>query len=282
MVFSLVLATVDRVSEVSRFIQSLQDQNVDHIQVVVVDQNGDDRLAEALSDAPSYVDIVHMVSLKGLSMARNAGLLMARGDVVGFPDDDCWYAPGTLRRVQDILSADDGLCGVTGALVDEHGLRHGSFDLTSGALDTMNVFRRGTSVSMFFTRRTVDSLGMFDETLGVGALTPWQAGEDPDYLLRAIDKGLRIWYDPSLVIGHPRPTGRYDKHDIDRALHYGRGMGRVLRKHHYGLQFVARSMIRPLGGAVLSIGAMRWRKAGYHWNLFRGRLEGWLDRSPFV
>jgi glycosyltransferase involved in cell wall biosynthesis len=279
--FSLVLATVDRVSEVGRFIQSLRDQSVDHIQLVVVDQNSDDRLATILGDAPSCVDIVHIVSPKGASIARNAGLLLATGDVIGFPDDDCWYAPGTLRQVQDMLSAKAGLSGVTGALVDEHGLRYGSFDKESGEVNKLNVWRRGTCLSMFFTRTAVDSLGAFDETLGVGASTPWKSGEETDYLLRAIDKGFDIWYDPSLMIGHPVPVGRYDRHDIDRALNYGRGMGRVLRKHHYDMRFIAWTMIRPLGGAMLSIGTMRWKKAQYHWNVFKGRLEGWMDRSPF-
>ena len=43
-------------------------------------------------------------SARGLSRARNAGLRMIAGDIVSFPDDDCWYPPDLLQRVADASS----------------------------------------------------------------------------------------------------------------------------------------------------------------------------------
>jgi hypothetical protein len=53
------------------------------------------------------------------------------------------------------------------------------------------------------------------------------------------------------------------------------GMGRVLRKNNYPFSEVARHLIRPAGGALLSLLAGQFGKARYHWSIFAGRAGGW-------
>ena len=58
--------------------------------------------------------------------------------------------------------------------------------------------------SMLFMRRKVrDTVGFMDESVGVGANTKYQSGEETDYFLRAMQAGFRLWFEPSLKVFHP-------------------------------------------------------------------------------
>jgi hypothetical protein len=119
----------------------------------------------------------------------------------------------------------------------------------------------------------------FDESLGVGAGTPWGAGEETDYLLRMIEAGHVIYYDPSITVWHQGRSGPYTAEICSKARRYGMGMGRVLHKHRFPLWTVGRQVIRPAGGALVSLASGDLGKARYHWSIFRGRARGWWGMS---
>src|SRR6476661_3576213 len=72
--FTLVVATVDRVSEVAAFLEALTIQTYKHFDVFVVDQNDDDRLTPLLERYSNTLSIEHLRSARGLSRARNVAL----------------------------------------------------------------------------------------------------------------------------------------------------------------------------------------------------------------
>ena len=73
----------------------------------------------------------------------------------------------------------------------------------------------------------------------------------------------------------PRPLKDSYQSAVGRAYSYGAGIGRVWRKHDYPLWLVAYYLLRPAGGAFLSLISARLGKAHYHWSGFRGRIRGW-------
>src|SRR5579864_3540599 len=93
--FSLILATVGRLDEVARFLQHLGRQTYRDFELIIVDQNSDDVLERLIRQYQGCFPVLHLRSEPGLSRARNVGLQHFSGDVVAFPDDDCWYAPDT-------------------------------------------------------------------------------------------------------------------------------------------------------------------------------------------
>ena|SRR5208337_53067 len=99
---SLVVATVDRVAELERLFVSLDAQSYRDFEVIVVDQNPDDRLLPVLQQHTDLA-ILHLRSGRGLSHARNVGLLAAQGDILAVPDDDCWYPEQLLHCVSTWL-----------------------------------------------------------------------------------------------------------------------------------------------------------------------------------
>jgi len=275
--FSLVLATVGRTAEIERFLKSLDAQTNRNFELIVVDQSPDDRLVPVLSRYKHKMPIVYLRSAPGVSRARNLGLQHVTGDILSFPDDDCWYPATLLEQVAQFFEENPEWDGITGSIVDIDGrFSVGRWDPREGAITFLNEWTRSAEASIFVRRSVVEVIGGFDEELGPGAGTPWMASEGDDLILRALRAGFRFYYNPKFKIYHPHPVGVFDSRNLKRALMYGQGMGYVLRKHGYPLWFVAYFWLRPLGGALLALVFGRLGKARYYWATFIGRLRGWL------
>ena len=54
----------------------------------------------------------------GLSRARNVGLKAVTGEIIAFPDDDCWYPDGLLQKVVAEFRDQTSLDGLTGRSED--------------------------------------------------------------------------------------------------------------------------------------------------------------------
>jgi PST family polysaccharide transporter len=270
---SLIVATYGRDAELHSLLRSLVEQTFRDFEVIVVDQNTDDRVTKVLEHY--QLPIRHLRTVKGHSRAFNAGLACITGDVVAFPDDDCWYAPDVLERVVRFFEANPSLDGLTGREWVETGFTSGfRWDREPGPVTPGNVWRRAITFSMFLRRSIVQGQA-FDESLGVGAGSPWGAGEETDYLLRAIARGHSIHYDPTLGVWHRGRSGPYSAEIYEKARCYGCGIGRVLRIHRAPAHNVATHLFRPLAGTLLFLGLRQTERAGYHWSIFRGRLSGW-------
>ena len=271
---SLILPTKDRSQEADRFIRSLADQDYDDFELIIVDQNGDDRLQSILAESQIRSRITYLRCEPGLSHARNVGIASATGDIVGFPDDDCWYPDGLLARVVSEFESHPWVAGFTGRSEDGQGRASGgSFSRFRGRVDIGNVWNKGISYTIFLRSLVCAAVGPFDEGLGVGAHTRFSSGEETDYLIRAVKLGFNIQYLADLVVFHPNPI-LYDRNHRRKAFRYGAGMGRVLSKHRYNLFFSLRSIFRPFAGAVLSLLMLRPRKAAYHLAIAGGRASG--------
>ena len=266
--FDLVVATVGRVDDLGRLLDSLERQTHRAFAVRVVDQNEDDRLRQVLAAHPG-LDLAHVRSQRGLSRARNAVLGSLDADVVAFPDDDCTYPEGLLERVARRLDEDPGLDGVTGRAAAPDGASSPSWKSESAALTRENLWNRAISFTIFLRRELVARVGAFDEQLGLGSGTPWHSGEEIDYLVRAVDAGARIEYDPSLVVTHEV------RDDGDLGFRDGASIGYLLHKHRYPPRVLARMLARPVGGVAVSLARRDRERAGFHAATLRGRLAGY-------
>jgi glycosyltransferase involved in cell wall biosynthesis len=271
--FDLVVATVDRIAELERLLASLAAQTHRAFRVLLVDQNEDDRLDLILQEQRPF-DLVRLRSERGLSRARNAALGDVRADLVAFPDDDCVFAPELLERVARRFADDPLLDGVTGRAVDDTGRSSQSWAQGAARLTRENLWNRAISFTIFLRAPLVARVGHFDEQLGLGAGAPWSSGEEIDYLVRAVDAGARIEYDPELVVTHPdtrvSPTTLRSLGNRD-----GASVGYILRKHRYPKRVVGRMLVRPIGGALVALARRDRAQAGFHLSTLRGRLLGY-------
>jgi len=277
--FSLIMATVGRTEEVKRFLEHLDRQTYRDFELIVVDQNPDDRLIPVLEAYKKRFPILHLRSERGLSRARNVGLRHISGDIVAFPDDDCWYPPDLLERVARFSQEHPDIDVLTGRSVDENGEpSNGRWGNRAGLINQFNIWRRAISYSIFFKREVVEKVGDFDESLGVGAETPWGAGEETDYLLRALKRDCYLYYDPEVVVYHPQPVKHHDRKSIAKARTYAAGIGRVLRKHKYPFWFILYSFLRTSVGIVLAFAMGHFELARFGWASLKGRVRGWLAK----
>jgi GT2 family glycosyltransferase len=271
--FDLVVATVDRVAELERLLASVQAQTHRAVRVLLVDQNEDDRLEPVLQEQRSF-DLVRLHAQRGLSRARNAALEDISADLVAFPDDDCVFASDLLERVARRFAGDRALDGLTGRAVDETGRSSQSWAQDPAPLTRENLWNRAISFTIFLRAPLVAGVGRFDEQLGLGATAPWASGEEIDYLVRALDAGARIEYDPALVVTHPdtrvSPTTLTSLGNRD-----GASVGYILRKHRYPKRTVGKMLIRPIGGALVALARRDRTEARFHLSTLRGRLLGY-------
>jgi glycosyltransferase involved in cell wall biosynthesis len=271
--FDLVVATVDRVEELRRLFASLEHQTHPAFRILLVDQNDDDRLDPALQEYRS-LNILRLRSRRGLSRARNVALGHLDADVAAFPDDDCVFRGDLLERVARRFATEPGLDGLTGRAEGERGQSSASWAGDAAVLTRTNLWNRAISFTIFLRAPLVSRVGDFDEGLGLGSDRPWSSGEEIDYLVRAVDAGARIEYDPTLVVVHEEKTLSPDA--LRRiGARDGASIGYLLRKHGYPAPTVGKMLVRPVGGALLALARRDPARAAFHLSTLRGRLRGY-------
>ena len=151
--FSLVLGTVERTHDLEEHLASLDAQTYRSFELIVVDQNKDERLAPILAPYAECFPILHLRSEPGLTRAKNLGLKRVTGDIIGFPDDNYRFPPDLLDRVARFFSEHPRVDGLTGHSVDEDGNNsNGKFDTEAGVIDKFNVWYRSTAYTIFLRR----------------------------------------------------------------------------------------------------------------------------------
>lgn len=266
--FSLIVATFGRAEVLAPLVASLIAQSCRSFEVIFADQNPDDRILPMIEPLRAGGHVVEHVRLPrpNLSAARNAGLAVARGRYVAFPDDDCWYEADTLSRAAGILAGDPNLHGLAARWI-EAPVEPG--DLSSEPIrpEAMRRFRGGNvaSITLILERAAVDAIGGFDERIGVGRW--YGAAEETDLVLALISRGYRIRHARDVIVHHAFDDGAATRPRPDLERKRARGTGAIYAKHRLPGWVVARGILAPLlatPGPDLAVGAAR----------SLGRLEG--------
>lgn len=276
-----MIATIGRPVHLDTLLRSLADQTQPPTQVIVVDQSHTTDTATVIDTYRDRLPLRRITSARGASLGRNTGLaaLGTDYDIVAFPDDDVRLAPDALANAAAAFATGDHIGVVSGVVVFPGGYR--SHRITGGhrtVLTKATVRTNTIEASCFFSARFLRSVGGFDETLGVGNPTPWQSGEGTDLLLRGLRRGWTVLFDPAILVYETGHQGTPDEPACRaKARHYARGTGRVHGRHH-GLRRRLGTVLRPLGGALLRLGAGRTDEARWHWQRAVGRIEGLTGR----
>lgn len=273
---SLVVSTIGRADELERLLSALSSQTFQDFEVVIVDQNPDERLNGVIS-RNEHLEIQHIRSEKGLSLGRNVGLQAVRGEIIAIPDDDCWYPRDLLANVNTWFEEHAQFSILFTAVLDENGLQQGPKrrSVVACECDRDTVWHCGISFNAFLRRSVVESVGQFDERIGAGCPTIFKSGEETDYFLRAMDKGKRAWYEPSLSVFHP--SLRDHARVLMQAYPYALGTGFVLRKHRCSCRkLFADFLVWSFGGGLVSLCRCNFHVARVRFMRGWGQLLGYI------
>lgn len=269
---TLVFCTCGRTKEVAAFFSALlRDTSADlKLQIIIVDQNADQRLEPVLKDFFHVWQIEYIrTSTRGISLARNLVLPKIQGRIVAFPDDDCLYLDHTLENVTAFFAEHPDVDIAVGVWSDlqKPEFPAGNFEKK---LNPYTLFKKGEAFVQFYRSSAVTRIGLFDPDFGPGpqACYPY-GGDDSDYLLRGVFAGLRAMRCCMIHVLHPlQDTANMDKKKIQ-----GYGMTRMmlLKKHSYPLWFQFANIAYPL------ICMVRFpKKYSYFKSMFLGRAGGFL------
>lgn len=273
-----IVATLGRSDELKPLLSSLASQTHVPDEVIIVDQNGDDRLAPILASFEQKLPVkhLHLPTLRGVNNARNEGLSHASSDVVIFPDDDCWYPDDFIEHGLQIMKEQSAEI-VSGRAADKQGNDvNGNFQPFASWVDRQNIWQTQIEWVVFAKRSLLNSIQGYDPNLGVGAY--YGSCEGQDVSLRAIASGARQYYDPSLYGFHkPFDRGSFSNEALyAKARTYGRGMGYVQRIHNYSNRSAATWVAKSLARLAIAVAKLDFRDAGYYWNTAMGRFEGYF------
>ena len=287
MKLSIVIASYNRAQGLVAFLCELSRQRVTNgveWEAVIVDNNSNDgtRLAIAplLSAHPQKFKYL-FEGRQGKSLALNAGIAEAKGEVFVFTDDDCVPDPDWLAAIAREFSADPSL-GALGGRVELFSEEDRPVSIRTSRERTL-VSSRDQLLSlligcnMAIRRSALEVVGGFDPFLGPGTRLP--AMEDLDLLYRIFRKGLKIIYSPDALVLHNH--GRTSDEQI-QALNRGYVVGRgafyckhvltgdvdVLRMAYWEVSSLARKLLKTFFTTEKQNG-----QAGFLWALFVGGVR---------
>lgn len=277
MQFSLVLSTKHRVQELERFLASLAAQSYRNFELILVDQNSDDRLVDLVDSYNQKFPICYIKQPEpGLSRARNQGLCQIQGEIYGFPDDDCIYPPDFLAKAAQFFQQDSTWGGLVINVLDLEDDKEALLYLpeSAGLVDYDKGWIVAMTAALFFRSEFAKQV-QFDENMGPG--TPWGGAEDVDYLFRCLDAGAKTYFNPDIIIRHPTPAKCYSvAQSMHREYQHARGAGFLMRKSNFPLSKVFWEITNPLIYTLLFVLQGRSREAVCFPGVSLGRAIGYF------
>lgn len=177
---SVIIPTYNRADFLKKAVDSVLSQDHPDFEIIVVDDGSTDTTSGLLAQYGSAIRIIRQPN-SGVSAARNAGILLAKGDLLAFLDSDDYWLPGKLSaqaaffdaHPESVICQTEELWVRRGRRVNP-GRRHRK---RSGWIFIPSLSLCLISPSAVMMRRSLlDKVGLFDESL--------PACEDYDLWLR--------------------------------------------------------------------------------------------------
>ena len=276
----LSVTTLGRIEPLRTLLRSLEGQLLARDRIVIVAQDRVEEVRTLAADfQASLGDRLRVgTSARGASVGRNTGVTIGAGDLddalLMFPNDTTWFPEGALDAIRaGIRDAPAGAVTVMTSSGPRFVLPAGGTPLDAHTV--WQVIEMGLVIRLGLFRRA----GGFDEAIGTGAASPWQAGEVTDLLLRSLatepDLSRRFRWLSAQVGGVQEGSGLTAQDRAWKLRAYGRGIGHVYRTHRYSW---ARRWAFVVAGLLVGVR----RPAEYRLRdgvpAFAGRWEGVTGR----
>jgi len=270
--FSLIVPTIGRTSELEYFLTSLTNQTYKNFEVIIIDQNKNTLLEPIIEKYRDELGIHYIKSnIPGLSVNRNRGISVSKGDILCFPDDDCSYAPNTLEEVLLFFSnnADHQIysCCVKDPVTKKRFL----MAIKDSSLNKYNFFNKTISIGIFLKPKSISDVS-FDERLGAGS--QFGSAEESDLISKLMELRYNGKYFANKYVYHEYPS---IVPNLNRYYTYALGYGAFMKKEIIArkkYRFIFSFMLNLIGRTLFSV--LPWKKRKFIWMSLKGQIEGFL------
>ncbi|MEE9115579.1 MAG: glycosyltransferase, partial [Thermoplasmata archaeon] len=211
----------------SECINSLTRQSFEDLEIICVST------VEELPEEVRKNSEVIVEKRKGVSLAKNVGIMRANHELIALTDDDCVCDPDWMKNL--VLEFDDEAVGcVTGGT---YPTREGIWYPATNWKPDRRVFAKdqrfvppwsmGAGNNLCLRKKAIVDVGLFDEELGPG--TRYRSAEDIDVFHRMTVSGYCVVYTPKATVRH-EPLDTYDQ--VRKMMSgYRVGIGAFFAKH---------------------------------------------------
>jgi GT2 family glycosyltransferase len=222
---SVVVCSYNGSKTLDGCLRSLETLNYPDYEVILVNDGSTDSVPEIAARYP-YIRY-HAQRNRGLSVARNVGMDLARGEIIAYTDDDCFADQDWLYFLVSKL-LETGATGVGGPnlLPTKDGPVAACVSASPGTpahiLTDDNVAEHVPGCNMAFLADRLRAVGGFDPVYT-------KAGDDVDLCWRLQEEGDQIVFSPAAMVWHHRRATV--KAYLKQQRGYGDAEGLLKRKH---------------------------------------------------
>ncbi len=206
---SVIVCTRDRPQDLRVALPAILAGNFRDFELVIVDQSQSDETAGIVNTVALQDSRVRHVRDrgKGLSRARNIGVVETTSDLIVFTDDDCEPDPDWLGTIVEALRNDETAAIAFGSVVPVPcdprdgfivGYEPKRRQRLTGRLAKMR--DQGIGANMALRRQPLLDTGLFDEMLGAGGYFP--SMEDQEITYRLLRAGHAVLHVPESKVLH--------------------------------------------------------------------------------
>jgi len=229
---SIVVATRNRAKELIECVASLLKQDYENFEIIIIDDASDINHVKtfmnyvlSLSPISKCIKYYRLKTHRGLSYCRNVGVLIARGKIIAFIDDDAIADRSWLSSLLNMFH-DDKVAGVNGRIIPKttklRRYRYSSYDQGEQVKEIPFIFQGGNCA---FRKDLLLQIGLFDSKITFGH-------EERELSFRLKQMGFKFLYNPDAVIYHDPPTNFLRV--LKKGFKLGFSEAYIARKHSLG------------------------------------------------
>lgn len=103
---TVIIPTFNRRKFIVEAVNSVLDQNIDDLEIIVVDDGSTDGTQDVLKPYMNVIRYIYQEN-RGVSAARNRGVRESSGELLAFLDSDDLWSPGKLNAQINTVSSED-------------------------------------------------------------------------------------------------------------------------------------------------------------------------------
>lgn len=208
---SLLVPTLgERINEITRLLDSIEQQHYPMVETVFVVQDNYSKLAAIIEKYDNLKIKQININERGLSYARNVGLDNIEGDIIVLSDDDCWYPKGALSAINSAFQKYKDIDILLTQIYDPVS-KVNYKDYSNRQQKIKSVFKllSKSSIEIAFKKEVGSK---FDVEFGLGR--KFIAGEEIDFLVNNYKMGYSIYYIPERTVYHQKKSARDNNYQI--------------------------------------------------------------------